>query len=86
MTKRVAEPGHQHSAPDHASQAVEPIPVLRLDTARRTDGTFDERFIAGLRTAVHEIGFLQPTGYGDARADRRADRSVPAARRTEPVA
>ena len=64
MTKRADEPGHQHSAPDHAFRAAEPIPVLRFDTARREDGRFDETFLAGLRTALHEIGFLQLTGYG----------------------
>ena len=64
MTGHVDDPGHQHTAPDHASRAAGPIPVLRLGTARRADGTFDERFLAGLRTALHEIGFLQLTGYG----------------------
>ena len=64
MTKHVDEPGHQHTAPDHDSRAAGPIPVLRLDTARRADGTFDETFLAGLRTALHGIGFLQLTGYG----------------------
>jgi isopenicillin N synthase-like dioxygenase len=63
MTEHV-EPGHQPTAPDRASRPAEPIPVLRLDTARRADGTFDETFLAGLRTALHEIGFLQLTGYG----------------------
>ena len=38
--------------------------MLRLDTARRADGTFDEAFLAGLRAALHGIGFLQLTGYG----------------------
>ena len=64
MTGHVDDPGHQHTAPDHACRAAGPIPVLRLGTARRADGTFDERFLAGLRTALHEIGFLQLTGYG----------------------
>jgi isopenicillin N synthase-like dioxygenase len=35
-----------------------------VDTARRADGTFDEAFLAELRTALHGIGFLQLTGYG----------------------
>ena len=52
--------------PDHASRTVDPISVLRLDTARRADGTFEETFLAGLRTALHEIGFLQLTDYGAA--------------------
>ncbi len=64
MTNHVDDPGHQPTAPDHASQAAGPIPVLRLDTARRADGTFDETFLAGLRSALHEVGFLQLTGYG----------------------
>jgi isopenicillin N synthase-like dioxygenase len=64
MARRADEPGHQHSAPDQASQAVESIPVLPLDTARRADGTFEETFLAGLCTALYEIGFLQLTGYG----------------------
>jgi hypothetical protein len=34
MTDHVDDPGHQHTAPDHACRAVEPIPVLRLNTAR----------------------------------------------------
>jgi isopenicillin N synthase-like dioxygenase len=64
MTNHVDDPGHQHTGPDHACRAVVPIPVLQLDTARCADGTFDETFLAGLRTALHEIGFLQLTGYG----------------------
>lgn len=43
------------------------IPVLRLDSARRDDGSFDETFLARLRTALHEIGFLQLTDYGATR-------------------
>ena len=42
------------------------IPVLRLDTARAGDGSFDPAFLDGLRTALHEIGFLQLTAYGAA--------------------
>ena len=64
MTDPVDQPGYRHDAPDHVSRAAGSIPVLRLDTARRADGTFDETFLAGLRTALHEIGFLQLTGYG----------------------
>jgi isopenicillin N synthase-like dioxygenase len=79
MTDHVDEPGHQHTAPDYASRAVEPIPVLRLDTARRTDGAFDETFLAGLRTALHEIGFLQLTGYG-ATPEQIGELTVAAAR------
>ena len=36
MTEHV-EPGHQPTAPDRASRSAGPIPVLRLDTARRAD-------------------------------------------------
>jgi len=64
MTQHVDEPRNPHRVPGHASQAAEPVQVLRLDTARRADGTFDETFLAGLRTALHEIGFLQLTDYG----------------------
>src|SRR5215472_3832992 len=64
MTRHAGEPGRQRNAQDHDAQAVETIPVLRLDTARRADGKFDEEFLAALRTALHEIGFLQLTGYG----------------------
>ena len=42
------------------------IPVLRLDAARTADGGFDPSFLDGLRTALHEIGFLQLTDYGAA--------------------
>jgi isopenicillin N synthase-like dioxygenase len=64
MTKHAGEPGRQHTAPDRDSRAAQTIPVLRLDTARRVDGTFDEAFLAGLRAALHGIGFLQLIGYG----------------------
>jgi isopenicillin N synthase-like dioxygenase len=50
---------------EHVDQ-VKTIPLLRLDSARRADGTFDQAFLAELRTALHEIGFLQLTGYGAA--------------------
>jgi isopenicillin N synthase-like dioxygenase len=66
MTNPVDQAGHRHDAPDHVSRAAGPIAVLRLDTARRADGTFDGAFLSGLRTALHEIGFLQLTGYGAA--------------------
>ncbi|HEX3961340.1 MAG TPA: 2-oxoglutarate and iron-dependent oxygenase domain-containing protein [Trebonia sp.] len=64
MTKHVDEPGRQHTAPDRDPGAAQTIPVLRLDTARRVDETFDEAFLAELRAALHGIGFLQLTGYG----------------------
>jgi len=64
MTKHADEPGHQHVAPDRDPRPAGTIPVLRLDTARRADGTFDEAFLAELRAALHGIGFLQLTGYG----------------------
>jgi isopenicillin N synthase-like dioxygenase len=66
MTKRADEPGHRDAAPDRDPRAAQAIPVLGLDTARRVDGTFDEAFLAGLRAALHGIGFLQLTGYGAA--------------------
>jgi isopenicillin N synthase-like dioxygenase len=40
------------------------IPVLRFDGARTADGAFDPAFLDGLRTALHEIGFLQLTDFG----------------------
>src|SRR5579871_5327807 len=64
MAKRAGEPGHPHTAPDRGPRAAATIPVLRLDSARRADRTFDEAFLAELRAALHEIGFLQLTGYG----------------------
>jgi isopenicillin N synthase-like dioxygenase len=66
MQDQPGEPGQQHTASDRGPGAARTIPVLRLDTARRADGTFDQAFLAGLRTALHEIGFLQLTGYGAA--------------------
>lgn len=42
------------------------IPVLRLDRCRGADGAFDPAFTDALRTALHEVGFLQLTGYGAA--------------------
>src|SRR6201986_595423 len=64
MTDHAGDPGHQHIAAGHACRAAGLIPVLHLGTARRADGAFDETFLAGLRTALHEIGFLQLTDYG----------------------
>jgi isopenicillin N synthase-like dioxygenase len=64
MTEHVGEPGRRPTAPDRDSRAAQTIPVLRLDTARRADGTFDQAFLAELRAALHAIGFLQLTGYG----------------------
>ncbi|RZT87017.1 isopenicillin N synthase-like dioxygenase [Pseudonocardia sediminis] len=42
------------------------IPVLRLDSARTAGGALDPAFTAALRTALHEVGFLQLTHYGAA--------------------
>jgi isopenicillin N synthase-like dioxygenase len=42
------------------------IPVLRLDEARAADGRFDPGFLERLRTALHEVGFLQLTDFGAA--------------------
>ena len=42
------------------------IPVLRLDHARRPDGRFAPAFLDRLRTALHEVGFLQLTHFGAA--------------------
>lgn len=42
------------------------IPELRLDRARRPDGTFDPGFLDALRAALHDVGFLQLTDYGAA--------------------
>jgi len=42
------------------------IPVLRLDHARAADGTFAPAFLDDLRSALHEVGFLQLTDYGAA--------------------
>src|ERR1700750_1795312 len=42
------------------------IPVLRLDHARATDGTFAPAFLDDLRSALHEVGFLQLTHFGAA--------------------
>jgi hypothetical protein len=67
---KACRPGQQLNAPDHDARAVETIPVLRLDTARRADGTFDQEFLAALRTTLHEIGFLQLTGYGSAQTSK----------------
>lgn len=66
MTEHFDEPGHRHGDPGHGLREAGTIPVLRLDNARRTDGTFDEAFITELRAALHRIGFLQLTGYGAA--------------------
>ena len=37
MAKHVEEPGRRDAAPDGGSRALETIPVLRLDTARRVE-------------------------------------------------
>ena len=42
------------------------IPVLRFDHARAADGTFAPAFLDDLRSALHEVGFLQLTDYGAA--------------------
>jgi len=44
----------------------DPIPVLPLAGARGADGRFAPAFLDGLRTALHEVGFLQLTEYGAA--------------------
>ena len=72
MTEHVEEPGRRHDAPDRGHWEAGTIPVLRLDSARRADGTFDDAFLAELRAALHEIGFLQLTGYGAAPGQLRA--------------
>jgi isopenicillin N synthase-like dioxygenase len=40
------------------------IPDLRFDEARGADGRFDPGFLRRLRTALHEVGFLQLTDFG----------------------
>lgn len=40
------------------------IPVLDLGTARQADGSFSPDFIEELRSATHNVGFFQITGYG----------------------
>ncbi len=42
------------------------IPVLRFDEARAADGAFDPALLNALRTALHEVGFLQLTDFGAA--------------------
>ena len=42
------------------------IPVLPFDRARAGTGRFDPAFLDALRTALHEIGFLQLTDFGAA--------------------
>lgn len=42
------------------------IPELRLAAARTSSGAFGPAFLDDLRTALHEVGFLQLTGYGAA--------------------
>jgi isopenicillin N synthase-like dioxygenase len=42
------------------------IPVLRFDEARTCAGGFDPAFLDALRTALHDIGFLQLTDFGAA--------------------
>lgn len=42
------------------------IPVLRLDAARTSSRAFAPAFLDELRTALHEVGFFQLTGYGAA--------------------
>ena len=46
--------------------ATDSIPVLRLDGARGPDRQFTPAFLSALRTALHEVGFLQLTDYGAA--------------------
>ena len=40
MTKHADEPGRQRIAPDRDPRVAGTIPVLRLDSARRADGTW----------------------------------------------
>ena len=42
------------------------IPVLRFDEARGPGGAFRPDFLLRLRTALHEVGFLQLTDFGAA--------------------
>jgi len=42
------------------------IPVLRFDEARGPDSRFNPDFLTSLRTALHEVGFLQLTHFGAA--------------------
>ncbi len=42
------------------------IPVLRLAGARTSGGDFDPTFLHALRTALHEVGFLQLVDFGAA--------------------
>ncbi|BBG01150.1 MULTISPECIES: isopenicillin N synthase family dioxygenase [Pseudonocardia] len=44
--------------------ANDPVPTLRLDRARRPDGSFDPAFTDALRDALHRIGFLRLHGFG----------------------
>ncbi len=44
--------------------AAHTIPVLRFDEARGPGGAFDPDFLRRLRTALHEVGFLQLTHFG----------------------
>jgi isopenicillin N synthase-like dioxygenase len=67
---------------------VDSIPVLRLDEARGPDGRFTPEFLSSLRTALHEVGFLQLTHFGAAQGQveeltAAADRffALPAAER-----
>jgi isopenicillin N synthase-like dioxygenase len=46
--------------------AADGIPVLRFDAARGPDGAFAPDFLDRLRTALHEVGFLQLTHFGAA--------------------
>jgi isopenicillin N synthase-like dioxygenase len=48
------------------TRTLDTIPVLRFDEARTADGGFDPGFLDALRTALHEIGFLQLTDFGAA--------------------
>jgi isopenicillin N synthase-like dioxygenase len=66
MTEHVDGAGRRPDAPDSDLRVAGTIPVLRLDSAQRADGAFDQAFLTELRAALHEIGFLQLTGYGAA--------------------
>lgn len=70
----VPAPRHHRSARSLAPQRPvdddrgvdDAIPVLRLADARAADGGFAPAFLDGLRSALHDVGFLQLTDYGAA--------------------
>ncbi|MHA6784131.1 isopenicillin N synthase family dioxygenase [Pseudonocardia saturnea] len=46
--------------------SVDTVPVLSFDRARDATGRFRPAFLDALRTALHEVGFLQLTDFGAA--------------------